>query len=55
MDEADKLLNPEYAEEISRLLSSAPKDKLILLFSATMTSSVHKLNKACLVKPIKVP
>ncbi|KAL8430048.1 hypothetical protein ACSSS7_006178 [Eimeria intestinalis] len=53
MDEADKLLSPEYAEEISRLIASTPKDKVVLLFSATMTSSVHKLNKACLVKPIK--
>ncbi|XP_026193205.1 probable ATP-dependent RNA helicase DDX47 [Cyclospora cayetanensis] len=54
MDEADKLLCPEYAEEISRLLAAAPKEKVVLLFSATMTSSVCKLNKACLVKPIKV-
>ncbi|KAL8273409.1 hypothetical protein Esti_002654 [Eimeria stiedai] len=54
MDEADKLLSPEYAEEISRLIASTPKEKVVLLFSATMTSSVHKLNKACLVKPIRV-
>ncbi|KAL8425140.1 hypothetical protein Efla_006101 [Eimeria flavescens] len=54
MDEADKLLSPEYAEEISRLMASTPKEKVVLLFSATMTSSVHKLNKACLVNPVKV-
>ena len=54
LDEADKLLSPEYANELTDFLRNTPKEKVVLLFSATMTESVHKLNKACLINPIKV-
>lgn len=52
-DEADKLLSVDYEKELNAFLHAAPKEKLVLLFSATMTSSVSKLKKACLVKPLK--
>eukprot|EP00003_Mantamonas_plastica_P014023 TRINITY_DN2435_c0_g1_i3.p1 TRINITY_DN2435_c0_g1~~TRINITY_DN2435_c0_g1_i3.p1 ORF type:complete len:346 (+),score=120.86 TRINITY_DN2435_c0_g1_i3:856-1893(+) len=54
MDEADRLLNMDFEEEINKLLQVIPKDRRTLLFSATMTSKVAKLQRASLVNPVKV-
>ncbi|KAF2751657.1 ATP-dependent RNA helicase-like protein dhh1, partial [Sporormia fimetaria CBS 119925] len=35
MDEADKLLSPEFTEVVEKLLSLHPKDRQVMLFSAT--------------------
>ena len=54
MDEADRLLNMDFEEEINTILKVCPKDRRTLLFSATMTSKVEKLQRASLVNPVKV-
>eukprot|EP01067_Filipodium_phascolosomae_P000232 Filipodium_phascolosomae@DN119_c0_g1_i1.p1 len=41
MDEADKLLSPEFAPIVERLLPFLPKERQILLFSATFPTSVQ--------------
>jgi ATP-dependent RNA helicase DDX47/RRP3 len=53
-DEADRLLDLDFEKQIHQLLSVVPKTRTTFLFSATMTSKVHKLQKACLTDPIKV-
>lgn len=54
LDEADRLLNMDFEAEIDEILKAVPKDRRTLLFSATMTSKVAKLQRACLKSPVKV-
>ena len=48
LDEADKLLNMDFEKEINLIVSACPEDRSTLLFSATMTNKVQKLQRACL-------
>ncbi|PRP75082.1 hypothetical protein PROFUN_03918 [Planoprotostelium fungivorum] len=54
MDEADKLLQDEYEEELNKILEIIPKERHTYLFSATMTSKVRKLERASLINPAKI-
>lgn len=54
MDEADRLLNRDFEEEINKILAVIPKQRNTFLFSATMTRKVEKLQRASLVNPVRV-
>lgn len=54
LDEADKLLDMDFEQEIDQVLKVIPRERRTQLFSATMTSKVQKLQRACLVSPVKV-
>jgi len=54
LDEADRLLDMDFEDEIDKVLKLAPRDRLSQLYSATMTQKVQKLQRACLSKPVKV-
>ncbi|KAK9812303.1 hypothetical protein WJX73_000732 [Symbiochloris irregularis] len=54
LDEADRLLHMDFEQEIDQILKVAPKERRTQLFSATMTSKVAKLQRACLADPVKV-
>jgi ATP-dependent RNA helicase DDX47/RRP3 len=54
LDEADKLLDMDFEQEIDQVLKVVPRERRTQLFSATMTSKVQKLQRACLVSPVKV-
>lgn len=54
LDEADRMLSLDFEQELNELLQVIPEDRRTLLFSATMTSKVQKLQRACLKDPIKV-
>ena len=54
LDEADRLLNSEFEEDINKIVSLAPKQRNTFLFSATMTTKVKKLQRASLTNPVKV-
>lgn len=54
MDEADRILNEDFEEEVNKILKVIPRERRTLLFSATMTSKVEKLQRAALVDPVKV-
>ena len=43
LDEADEMLNMGFVEEIEKVLTYAPKDRQMLLFSATMPDRIHQL------------
>ncbi|KAL4923284.1 DNA repair protein SMC6 [Aspergillus undulatus] len=45
MDEADKLLSPEFTPVIEQLLSFHPKDRQVMLFSATFPMIVKSFKK----------
>ena len=54
LDEADRMLGLDFEEEINKLLAVIPRKRTTLLFSATMTQKVAKLQRASLVNPVKV-
>jgi ATP-dependent RNA helicase DDX47/RRP3 len=54
LDEADRLLNMDFEQEIDQILKAAPKERRTQLFSATMTSKVAKLQRACLNDPVRI-
>lgn len=54
LDEADRLLNMDFEQEIDQILKAIPRERRTQLFSATMTSKVAKLQRACLKSPTKV-
>lgn len=54
MDEADRILNMDFEVEVDKILKVIPRERRTLLFSATMTKKVQKLQRASLSNPVKV-
>ena len=54
MDEADKLLSPEFTPIIEQLLSFLPKEKQVMLFSATFPLQVKAFMDRNLKKPYEI-
>lgn len=46
LDEADRLLTPSFAPELSYLFGVLPKERQTCLFTATLTSSIDALADA---------
>ncbi|KAI8813233.1 P-loop containing nucleoside triphosphate hydrolase protein [Cladochytrium replicatum] len=54
LDEADRLLDNDFGADIEKVLKVLPQERHTYLFSATMTTKVEKLQRACLRNPVKV-
>ncbi|KAK6209726.1 hypothetical protein QIS74_11310 [Colletotrichum tabaci] len=54
LDEADRMLEDGFADELNEILTTLPKSRQTMLFSATMTSSVDKLVRVGMNKPARV-
>lgn len=54
LDEADRLLELGFEEEVVELLKYCPANRQTLMFSATMTPGVEDLVKLSLRKPIRI-
>jgi ATP-dependent RNA helicase DDX27 len=54
LDEADRMLEDGFADELNEILTTLPKSRQTMLFSATMTSTVDRLIKVGLNKPVRV-
>ncbi|CAH0369524.1 unnamed protein product [Pelagomonas calceolata] len=55
MDEADRMLSMDFEAELDAICQAIPSEgRSSMLFSATMTSKVAKLQRASLHKPVKV-
>lgn len=54
IDEADKLLNLGFSDELDRILEVLPKHRQSLLFSATFPEKVTQLTKKVLKDPVRV-
>jgi superfamily II DNA/RNA helicase len=54
LDEADRLLEAGFAEELSRVLSWLPKRRQNLLFSATFPPAVQALAQGLLDEPVRI-
>ncbi|KAI4852892.1 DEAD-domain-containing protein [Aureobasidium sp. EXF-8845] len=53
LDEADRLLDLDFGPIIDKILKTLPK-RITFLFSATLSSKVESLQRACLSDPIRV-
>ncbi|XP_078448280.1 DEA(D/H)-box RNA helicase family protein isoform X2 [Wolffia australiana] len=54
LDEADRLLELGFTQEIQELVKLCPKRRQTMLFSATMTEEVGELVKLSLTKPVRL-
>tara|TARA_B100000767_G_C19753127_1_gene531717 strand:+ start:639 stop:2384 length:1746 start_codon:yes stop_codon:yes gene_type:complete len=54
LDEADEMLNMGFYEDITKILSEAPKEKNTWLFSATMPPAVAKIAKKFMNSPQEI-
>ncbi|KAF2966685.1 hypothetical protein GQX73_g6884 [Xylaria multiplex] len=54
LDEADRMLEDGFADELNEILTTLPKSRQTMLFSATMTSSVDRLIRLGMNKPVRV-
>lgn len=57
LDEADRMLSMDFEKEINEILEVIPdceKGRRTMLFSATMTSKVEKLQRASLQNPVRI-
>ncbi len=54
LDEADEMLNMGFKEDIDKILSFTPADKLTWLFSATMPPEIKKIVNKYMDDPIEV-
>jgi ATP-dependent RNA helicase DDX27 len=54
MDEADRMLEDGFKEELTEIIKSCPRKRQTLLFSATMTDDVDSLISLSLNKPVRL-
>lgn len=54
LDEADRMLEDGFADELNEILTTIPKSRQTMLFSATMTDSVDKLIRVGLKRPVRL-
>lgn len=54
LDEADEMLNMGFKEDLDKILSSTPKEKQTLLFSATMPSEIRKISNRYMREPVEI-
>ncbi len=54
LDEADRMLDMGFYEDITEIVSNLPKKRQTLLFSATMPADIRKLSKKILTNPEEI-
>ena len=54
LDEADRMLEDGFADELTEIIKSCPTSRQTMLFSATMTDSVDELVRMSLKKPLRL-
>ncbi|MEJ7599958.1 MAG: DEAD/DEAH box helicase [Kofleriaceae bacterium] len=54
LDEADRLMDNNFSEELTRIVALLPKQRQTLLFSATFSPALKKLEKQLMHEPVRI-
>ncbi len=54
LDEADKMFEMGFIEDVERIIKQTPKERQTLLFSATLSQNIHKLIQRHLRHPVTI-
>ncbi|GFO58992.1 ATP-dependent RNA helicase RhlE [Geomonas silvestris] len=54
LDEADRMLDMGFSDDVDRIAAAAPEDRQTLLFTATMDDAMAKLAKRLLTDPVRI-
>lgn len=54
LDEADRMLDMGFVDEVMRIAKQTPKDRQTLLFSATLEGQIEKVARALLKEPARI-
>ena len=54
LDEADRMLDIGFHDDIMRIISYVPKKRQTLMFSATMPSKIRSLSKHIMKNPVEI-
>lgn len=54
LDEADRMADMGFIDDVKRIISGCPKDRQTLLFSATITDDIYWITKNHMKDPVKI-
>ncbi|ORZ39187.1 P-loop containing nucleoside triphosphate hydrolase protein [Catenaria anguillulae PL171] len=54
MDEADRMLEDGFADELNEIVKNTPRSRQTMLFSATMTDNIDQLIRMSLTHPVRL-
>ncbi|MCF7872324.1 DEAD/DEAH box helicase [Candidatus Woesearchaeota archaeon] len=54
LDEADRMLDMGFIDDVNRIVSHCPKDRQTLLYSATISQDIEQISKRLLRNPVKI-
>ena len=54
LDEADKMLDMGFIDDVARIIEACPKERQTLLFSATISADINHIAKKYMIHPVRV-